>query len=523
MREHDPIALEIANHRLAAVAEEMGVVLGRTALSPNIKERRDYSCAVFDADGGLVAQAAHIPVHLGATPLSVRAAIARVPMGPGDVVVLNDPFAGGTHLPDVTVVAPVFLRGGRKAFAYVANRAHHADIGGMSPGSMPLATDIFQEGLRLPPVKLVAAGRIVDDVLALILANTRVPDERVGDLHAQWAALRVGAERVRGLAQRRGPSRLTAEMAALQDYSAALMRATIRRLPEGTFRAHDVLDDDGLGTRDIRIAVAITLRGGRARIDFTGTAPQTRGPVNANIPVTRSAVLYVFTTLAPEAIPPNEGLARPLTIAAPEGSVVNAMSPAAVAGGNVETSQRIVDVLFRALAKAAPDRIPAASCGSMNNVALGGTSAGRAFAYYETVAGGAGGGPARAGLSGVHTHMTNTLNTPVEALEAYYPLRVRRYALRRRSGGAGRHPGGDGVVRELEFLTPAQVTLLGERRTTGAWGLAGGAAGVPGRDLLIRDGRTTRLPAKATIDVQPGDRLRVETPGGGGFGRPRRR
>lgn len=523
MREHDPVALEIANHRLAAVAEEMGVVLGRTALSPNIKERRDFSCAVFDAGGGLVAQAANIPVHLGAMPLSVRAAIASVSMRAGDVVVLNDPFAGGTHLPDVTVVAPVFLRGGRRPFAYVANRAHHADIGGMSPGSMPLATDVFQEGLRLPPVKIVAGDRVVDDVMALFLANTRVPDERRGDLHAQWAALRVGAERIRGLAVRRGPSTLAAEMAALQDYSAALMRAAIRRLPAGTYRAHDVLDDDGLGTSRIRIAVTITLRGGAARIDFAGTAPQTRGPVNANLPVTRSAVLYVFTTLASDAVPPNEGLARPLTIVAPPGSVVNALAPAAVAGGNVETSQRIVDVLLRALARAAPDRVPAASCGSMNNVALGGTVNGRAFSYYETVAGGSGGGPTSPGVSGVHTHMTNTLNTPVEALEAYYPLRVRRYGLRARSGGAGRHAGGDGIVREIEFLAPAQVTLLGERRSTAPWGLAGGADGAPGRDWIVRGGRPRRLPAKATVDVEPGDRLRVETPGGGGFGRPRRR
>lgn len=520
----DPVALEIANHRLAAIADEMGTVLGRTALSPNIKERRDYSCAVFDGQGRLVAQAAHIPVHLGATPLSVRAAIERVAMRPGDVVVLNDPYAGGTHLPDVTVVAPVFLRGARRPIAYVANRAHHADVGGMSPGSMPLASDVYQEGLRLPPVRLVVGDRFADDVLALILANTRVPDERVGDLHAQWAALRVGAERVRALAARRGgPARLAREMTALQDYTAALMAAAIRTLRPGTHRATDVLDDDGLGTERIRIAVTVTLRGGRARVDFAGTAPQTRGPLNANLAVTRSAVLYVFTALASESVPANEGLARPLTIAAPAGSVVNAMLPAAVAGGNVETSQRIVDVLLRALATAAPDRIPAASCGSMNNVALGGIHRGRPFAYYETLAGGAGGGPVGAGASAVHTHMTNTMNTPIEALEAYYPLRVRRYGVRRGSGGAGRHAGGDGLVREIEFVGDAEVTLLTERRVTRPYGLAGGEAGAPGRDWLVRGTRRRRLPAKATVTMRAGDRLRVETPGGGGFGRPRRR
>jgi N-methylhydantoinase B len=519
----DPVALEIAHHRLAGIAEEMGVVLGRTALSPNIKERRDYSCAVFDARGSLVAQAAHIPVHLGSTPLAVRSVLGRVALGPGDVAIVNDPFAGGTHLPDVTVVAPVFVDRAPRPFAYVANRAHHADIGGMSPGSMPLATEIFQEGFRLPPVRLVAGGQPVRDVLALFLANTRVPEEREGDLMAQWAALRVGAARLRELASACGVARLGADMRALQAYSAALMRATLAALPAGTYRATDVLDDDGLGRTGLPIVVAITLGRGRARVDFTGTAPQTRGPLNANLAVTHSAVLYVFTALAREAIPPNDGLGRPLQIVAPAGSIVDARFPAAVAGGNVETSQRIVDVLLRALARAVPDRIPAASAGSMNNVALGGVVGGRAFAYYETLAGGAGAGPRGPGTSAIHTHMTNTMNTPVEALEAYYPLRVRRYAVRRGSGGRGRHAGGDGVVREIEFRGPAEVTLLAERRRVPPWGLAGGGPGAPGRDFLVRGGRARRIPAKATLAVEAGDRLRIETPGGGGFGRPRRR
>jgi N-methylhydantoinase B len=519
----DPLALEIAHHRLAAIAEEMGVVLGRTALSPNIKERRDYSCALFDARGDLVAHAAHIPVHLGSTPLAVRAALARVSMGPGDVVILNDPFAGGTHLPDVTVVAPVFLPGARRPLGYVANRAHHSDIGGMAPGSMPLATEIFQEGFRLPPVRLVVGGQVVRDVLALFLANTRVPKEREGDLMAQWAALRVGADRLSTLAARLGKERVVREMAALQGYSRALMRATLDALPSGTYRAIDVLDDDGFGAVRLRIVVTVTIGHGRARIDFRGTAPQSKGPVNANLAVTRSCVLYVFTALATEQIPPNEGLAEPLQVIAPEGSLVNARFPAAVAAGNVETSQRIVDVLLRALASAAPERIPAASAGSMNNVAVGGTAAGAAFAYYETIAGGAGGGPERPGASAIHTHMTNTMNTPIEALEAYYPLRVQRYAVRRGSGGRGRHRGGDGVVRELEFLAPAQVTLLAERRRVPPYGLRGGSPGSLGEDWVIRAGRARRLPAKTTFTVEVGDRLRVATPGGGGYGPARRR
>jgi len=523
-RRLDPVELEIANQRLAGIAEEMGVVLGRTALSPNIKERRDFSCAIFDGAGALVAQAAHIPVHLGSTALSVRAAIGAVPLRPGDVAILNDPFAGGTHLPDVTVVMPVFVGGGGRPFGYVANRAHHADIGGMAPGSMPLARETFQEGFRIPPVRLVREERVVDDVLALFLANTRAAAEREGDLRAQWAALRVGAARVAALAGE-DPGALALRMAALQDYSAALMEATLAAIPPGRYRGRDVLDDDGLGAVGLPIAVTITIGRRRARVDFTGTAPQTPGPLNANFAIARSAVLYVFTTLASEPIPPNEGLARPLAIVAPEGSLVNARFPAAVAGGNVETSQRIVDVLYRALASALPRRIPAASQGTMNNVALGGTVAGRSFAYYETLAGGAGGGPTRPGASAVHTHMTNTMNTPVEALEGYYPLRVRRYAVRRGSGGAGVHAGGDGVVREVEFLAPAEVTVLGERRREPPWGLAGGAPGARGRDTIIRarDRRARPLAAKATFAVEPGDRLRIETPGGGGFGRPRRR
>jgi N-methylhydantoinase B len=520
----DPIALAVLNHRLAAIAEEMGVRLGHTGFSPNIKERHDYSCALFDASGRLVAQAAHIPVHLGSTPLSVRAALDTHRLGPGDVVAVNDPYAGGTHLPDLTLVAPVHAKTGR-LLGFVANRAHHADIGGMTPGSMPLAREIYQEGFRLPPVRLVRHGVLVDDVVALFLANTRVPDERRGDLDAQRGALAVGAERLIALAGEMGAAALAHGMAELQRYSERLMAATLRSLPEGTYRATDVLDDDGLDDATVPIRVAIRLAKGRAHVDFTGSAPQVEGSLNANHAITLSAVVYVFTALAREAIPSNDGVMRRLEVVAPAGTVVNADFPAAVAGGNVETSQRIVDVLLRALAAAAPDRVPAASCGSMNNLAVGGFDRrrGRAFSYYETVAGGAGAGPHRDGLSGVHTHMTNTLNTPIEALEAYYPFLVTEYRVRRASGGRGRARGGDGLVRELRLLEPADVTLLTERRRVSPWGLAGGGGGRPGRNFLVRGERRRALPSKINLRVEAGEAVRLETPGGGGWGRLRRK
>ncbi len=519
----DPITLAVFNHRLSAIADEMGITLCRSAFSPNIKERRDFSCAVFDSHGGLVAQAAHIPVHLGSTPLSVRAAIDQAPMRPGDVVMLNDPYAGGTHLPDVTVVSPVFLPGERRPFGYVANRAHHADIGGASPGSMPLATEIYQEGLRVPPVRIVARGRIVSDTLRLFTANTRVPDERRGDLLAQVAALRRGTMRLRHLAEASGRTHTAAGMLALQSYSARLLSASLRRLPSGTYHGEDWMDDDGMGAIRLPIRVAVRLARGRAVVDFTGTAHQVPGGINANYAVTVAAVLYVFQALADIPIPANAGLMQPLRIVAPVGSLVNPRFPAAVAGGNVETSQRIVDALLKALAPARPDLVPAASCGSMNNLAIGGYDPQRcrAFAYYETLAGGAGAGPQRAGASGWHTHMTNTLNTPVEALEGAYPLRVTQYGLRKGSGGSGLHRGGDGIVREIEFLAPARATLLTERRRLQPYGLRGGRPGRSGRNLLLSKQQTELLPGKCTLDVQTGARLRILTPGGGGWGRRR--
>jgi len=513
------VDVELFHHRLAAVSEEMGAVLRQASFSPNIKERRDFSCAVFDARGRLVTHAAHIPVHLGSAALSVRAAMDAVRMREGDVVILNDPYAGGTHLPDVTLVAPVFV-GGRRPFAYVADRAHHADIGGATPGSMGLTREIYQEGLRIPPVRLCRGGRIVEETLDLFLANTRVSEERRGDLDAQLAALRIGGIRIAELAKRFGEQTLARAMNELQAYSARLMRHVIREIPAGVWRADDVLDDDGLGSGPVRIAVALNRRGGRLHVDFTGTAAQVAGPLNANLAVTTSAVFYVAACIAGREVPANQGLISCIDVHAPEGTVVNCRFPSAVAGGNVETSQRIVDVLLRAASKALPDRIPAASCGTMTNVAVGGYDTRRArwFSYYETVGGGAGAGPLRDGAHAIQTHMTNTFNTPVEALEAYYPFTVQRYAIRRGSGGRGRHRGGDGIVRELELLDEAELTLLAERRVRAPWGLRGGEPGSPGRDSLMSGHRTRPLASKSNVRLQRGDRVRVETPGGGGWG-----
>jgi N-methylhydantoinase B/oxoprolinase/acetone carboxylase alpha subunit len=515
------IELELFRHLLVSVPEEMGAVLRKTAFSANIKERRDYSCAVYDAAGKTVAMGDHMPVHLGAMPLSVQSVMERFRLAPGDVAIVNDPFRGGTHLPDITAVSAVFLGDARKPSFFVANRAHHADVGGMSPGSMPLAREIYQEGLRIPPMLLVRTGTLDRDLLGLILANVRTPVEREGDLLAQCMSIRRGEERLRDIVARHGIARVRRNMAELQNYGERIMRAALARLPHGSFHFEDFLDSDGVGGGPVRIAVTITLDGNSATVDFTGSDAQREGPVNANYAIAVSATLYVFRCLIDEDVPCTEGLLRPVSVIAPEGTVVNARPPAAMAAGNVETSQRITDVLLGALAQAAPHRIPAASSGTMNNLSFGGWDSvrGRPFAYYETIAGGMGASPTGPGLSAVHTHMTNSWNTPVEAFEHQYPLRVRRYGIRDDSGGAGLHRGGDGIVRELEFLASAEVTLLSDRRERGPYGLSGGEAGTPGRNTLIRRGRATTIEGKATFRVNAGDRLRIETPGGGGWGK----
>jgi len=521
----DPIRLEILKNLFHSVAEEMGAALRRSAFSPNIKERRDYSCAVFDSRGEALAMGDHMPVHLGSMPMSVAAALAAFPLEPGDVAMLNDPYAGGTHLPDITLVMPVYVARSRRPQFYVSSRAHHADVGGSQAGSMSLTREIFAEGVRIPPVKLCRRGEIDRDLLELVLANVRTPTERQGDLTAQLAACRTGSRRLEEIVARYGLAEVAAYAGHLLDYSDRMMRATLRGIPSGRYVAEDFLDDDGITDAPVRIRVAITVRGARARVDFSGSAPQCAGSVNAVEAITVSAVFYAFRCLLDEQVPATAGLLRPIQVIAPLGTVVNARPPCAVAGGNVETSQRIVDTLLRALARALPRRVPAASQGTMNNVSFGGTDprTGRAFAYYETIAGGMGARPGRDGISGIHTHMTNSLNSPVEVLEHAYPVRVRRYSLRSGSGGAGQWRGGDGIVREIEFLCAAEASLLSDRRRIGPYGLAGGSAGAPGNNTLIRGRQRRKVPSKISLRVERGDVLRIETPGGGGWGSEQRR
>lgn len=515
-----PIEFEVFKNLFLSIAEEMGVTLCRTGFSPNIKERLDYSCAVYDAQGETIAQGDHMPVHLGAMPLSVRAAIDAFPLDAGDIVMLNDPFHGGTHLPDITLVSPVFLAREKRPAFYVANRAHHSDVGGMSPGSMPVAREIYQEGFIIPPVKLARRGEIDRDVLALLLANVRTPDEREGDLTAQIAANRVADTRLRETVARYGRARTLRYASALQDYTARVLTATIRNIPEGSYAFEDALDDDGFGSGEVKIRATVTIRAGRATVDFTGSDPQVTGSVNANYAMTRSACLYAFRCLVGDDVLYNAGVSRPLSVIAPAGTIVNANRPAAVAGGNVETSQRITDVVLGALGRALPDLLPAASQGTMNNVTLGGTNprSGRRFAYYETLGGGMGARRGLPGLSAVHTHMSNTRNTPVEAIEHYLPVRIRQYAIRTGSGGDGEWRGGDGLVREYEMLTEATVTVLSERRRGRPYGARGGEPGASGCNTLIRDGKEQALPGKIELALRTGDRLRIETPGGGGYG-----
>jgi N-methylhydantoinase B len=518
--EVNPILLEVFKNRFASISEEMGVTLTRTAFSPNIKERRDLSCAVFDRSGDMIAQAAHIPVHLGSMPMSVKAAIQDRAWQKGDMVILNDPFKGGTHLPDITLVAPVYASEETPSF-FVANRAHHADVGGMTSGSMPISTSIFQEGIIIPPLKLVEKGSIDRKIMALLLNNVRTPLEREGDFAAQIMANMTGVRRTEELVGKYGLDLVRFYAGSLMDYAERITRKTIAQIPGGSYEFADFMDDDGLSDDNITIRVKITIQGDEATLDFRLSDPQVRGSINAVYAITLSAVLYVFRSLVPEDIPTNAGCLRPIRILTKKGTIVDAEFPAALAGGNVEMSQRIVDVVLGALSKALPGKIPAASQGTMNNVTIGGIDPGngRPFAYYETIGGGMGATVKSDGESAVHCHMTNTLNTPIEALEYSYPFVVTEYSIRRGTGGHGRHRGGDGIVREIELQADADVTVLSERRKIPPYGLFGGSPGAVGRNIVIRNGTVLEKGGKFSAALAKGDRLRVETPGGGGYGK----
>ena len=516
----NPILLEVFKNRFASISEEMGVTLTRTAFSPNIKERRDLSCAVFGHTGDMVAQAAHIPVHLGSMPMSVKAAIESVKWEKGDMVILNDPFKGGTHLPDITLVSAVFAKNEDPVF-FVANRAHHADVGGMTPGSMPLSTSIFQEGLIIPALKLVEKGTIDKKIMSFLLNNVRTPVEREGDFAAQIMANITGVRRTEELIAKYSIEKTRFYAGALMDYAEQLTRKTIQEIPDGIYTFEDYMDDDGISARNIKLQVKIMIYNDTATLDFRGCDPQVHGSINAVYAITLSAVLYVFRSLVSTDIPTNAGCMRPIRVLTQKGTIVDACFPAAVAGGNVELSQRIVDVVLGALSQAVPDKIPAASQGTMNNVTVGGVDSrnNRPFAYYETIAGGLGASLEGDGESAVHCHMTNTLNTPVEALEYSYPFLVKEYSIRRKTGGNGRHKGGDGIVREIELLSDAEVTVLSERRKIPPYGLFGGKPGAVGKNIIFRKKLQEQKAGKFSVSLNKGDCIRIETPGGGGYGR----
>ena len=519
MERLDPILLEVFQNLYSSISEEMGGALCRSAFSPNIKERKDFSCAMFDERGDMIAQAAHIPVHLGSAPMSVQAALAALRLEEGDMAVVNDPYDGGTHLPDITIIAPVTLGGQR---FYVANRAHHSDIGGISAGSMPLSTHIDQEGVRIPPSLIFRAGQLVEPLLQKILTASRTPEERRGDLEAQFAANFLGVRRLMETARKYDPATMASYARGLMDYAETMTRRMIADLPDGRYPAEDLLDDDGISEEHIPIRLDLTVDGDGAVLDFSRSALQVAGSINCVRAVTVSAVYYCFKCLSAHDIPANSGGMRPMEVITPAGRVVSASYPAAVAGGNVETSQRIVDVVFKALALCRPDQVAAASQGTMNNITIGGWDPyrQRPFTYYETLGGGTGAGPAWNGTSGVHSHMTNTLNTPVEVIGREYPFRISSYHIRAGSGGTGLYQGGNGLIREYLFLSDDQeVTLLTERRSTTPYGLQGGNPGRSGKNQIIRNNGTVEpLPGKCTIQAHRGDRLRIATPGGGGWG-----
>lgn len=511
-RHQDSIALRIFESRVAAICETMGAILRRSAFSPNIRDRLDFSCALFGADGRLLSQATHIPVHLGSMAWAMRDLVDRHDWRPGSRLILNDPYAGGTHLPDVTLIAPVFEGEGNRArcCGFVANRAHHADIGSATPGSMPLSRTLDEEGVLIEPTWLYRDGRLDAEVLDDICGRMRDPALAEGDFRAQIAASAWGERALIGLVDELGASGLAERAAALDAYAARLAEATFADLPNGRWEASDRMDCDGAGGKGPGIRVGLTIDSGWIDLDFDGTDAQVAGNLNCPLSVTAAAVYYALRCLLPDETPACAGALDRIRLHAPDGCLVNARSPAATAAGNVETSQRIVDVVLRALAEALPDRIPAASQGTMNNLGLGGAE----WSYYETMAGGCGASACSDGRHAAHSHMTNTLNTPAEVLEYHYPVRILRYGRRRGSGGRGARPGGDGLIREFRFLEPASVTLITERRVHAPWGLAGGVDGRPGVNRLDDE----ELPSKISLNVEAGQVLTVETPGGGGHG-----
>ncbi len=516
----NPILLEVFKNRFVSISEEMGVTLVRTAYSPNIKERRDSSCAIFNSKGEMIEQAAHIPVHLGSMPLSVKSAIEDIEMKDGDMVILNDPYKGGTHLPDITIVAPVYFESDKPLF-YVANRAHHADVGGMTPGSMPLSTSIFQEGVIIPPLKFLENNKIDEKIMQFFLNNVRTPHEREGDFAAQIMANITGIKRIKELLKKYSKETILFYADELINYTERITKKTIQNIPDGVYDFEDFMDNDGIENKPIKIHVTITVDNDNLNIDFSKSSKQVKGSVNAVFAITASTVLYVMRTLIEQEISTNAGILRPIKIITKKGTIVDAEFPCAVAGGNVETSQRIVDVLLGAFSKAIPEKIPAASQGTMNNVAIGGLDerTGKPFAYYETLAGGMGASGKNKGADAVHSHMTNTLNTPIEALEYSFPFLVTEYSVRKNSGGKGKFFGGNGLVREIKLLSDAQVTVLSERRVTEPYGLNGGEPGKKGENIVKNNnGEIKTMPSKFSEPLKKGEFLRVETPGGGGWG-----
>ncbi|RLG53942.1 MAG: hydantoinase B/oxoprolinase family protein [Thermoproteota archaeon] len=520
----DLVTVGVVRGKLTYAAEEMGIALRKSAYSPNIKERMDHSCAIFDAKRRLVAQAEHIPVHLGSMIVAVQQGLAsyRGDLEEGDMLLFNDPYISGTHLPDITLIAPVYYRG--EVIAYVANKAHHSDVGGKAPGSMPGdSAELFEEGIIVPPVKFVKKGRIDRELAEVILSNVRTPRERMGDLRAQVAANLLGIRRVIELAEKYGVERLEAAMEEIMAHSERMMRRELEKIPDGVYRAEDYLESTGTSDDPVRIAVEVTVKGSCIKFDYTGTSPQVDGPVNAPFGVTLAGVFYVMICVTDPSIPVNDGCYRPIEVHVPEGTLLNPRRPAAVCGGNVETSQRNVDVLFRALAQAVPDRVCAAGSGTMNNISVGGVDpeSGELWAFYETIGGGYGARPGLDGVDGVHVHMTNTMNTPIEAIEAQFPILFLSYKLREDSGGPGKWRGGCGIERSWKLLAPsATLSVLAERNKMRPWGLMGGLEGAAGEHLIVRRGRAIRLKSKCTVRLQKGDVLVVRTPGGGGYGSP---